>query len=182
MLEPDTLTDVEAVALAVVRRHQPCTSYAVRKSFEVSPVQRFSSSAGSIYPLVKRLQKRGLLKGEADATGERPRTLWRCTKDGDAALRAWITRPIEPGECLPFDPLRTRMLFLKTLPARQRLAWVRTAQQQVEEAIETFRRYQHEAPIEHDVFFQLAHDNCMSTLRTQQRWLNRALDVLTNAE
>ena len=179
MPETDNLTDVEAVALAIVRRSGPCTSYAVRKSFEVSPVSRFSSSAGSIYPLMKRLEKRGLIAGESDSTGDRPRTLWHCTNEGEAALRSWITRPIEPGECLPFDPLRTRMLFLKVLPARQRVSWVRTAQEHVEQAIETLKCYQDESPLERDVFFDLAHDSCLSMLRMQQRWLSKAHDALT---
>jgi len=180
MAEPDMLTDVEAVALAIVRRGEPCTSYAVRKSFEVSPVSRFSSSAGSIYPLMKRLEKRGLIVGEPDATGDRPRTLWRCAKDGEAALRAWITRPIEPGECLPFDPLRTRMLFLKVLTPKQRLDWIETARAHVEAAIESIKAYEDDTPIEQDVFFQLAQDSCNSMLRMQQRWLNKAYDTLTS--
>ncbi|MCC6359163.1 MAG: helix-turn-helix transcriptional regulator [Phycisphaerales bacterium] len=45
-------------------------------------------SAGTLYPLLHRLEKRGLLRSESARAGRRVRRVYRITPDGRRALRA----------------------------------------------------------------------------------------------
>jgi PadR family transcriptional regulator AphA len=44
----------------------------------------------------KRLAAAGLAEGEKEMTGARPRTVYRITRAGRAALRRWLDEPPEP--------------------------------------------------------------------------------------
>ena len=61
------LTDLEQAALGVVWRDGPCTPYQVRKQFLDSPTPSWSGSAGTIYPLMRRLEDMGLVPCQVDA-------------------------------------------------------------------------------------------------------------------
>lgn len=117
------LTELEGTVLGVVRARQPCTAYQIRREFTDSPSPYWSGSAGSIYPLIARLERAGLLQARAAATGARRSRMVRLTAAGRAALVRWIGPPV-PREVVgvPPDPLRTRIPFLSALSpaARQR--------------------------------------------------------------
>ena len=65
------LTELEGAALGVVVRDGPCTSYVVKEMFRGSPSEFWSGSAGSIYPLMRRLEERGLVASKRGSTGRR---------------------------------------------------------------------------------------------------------------
>ncbi|HZE88705.1 MAG TPA: PadR family transcriptional regulator, partial [Verrucomicrobiae bacterium] len=65
------LSELEGATLGVVWSEQPCTPYAIRRVFQTSPSPFWSGSAGAIYPLVERLETRGLVRAEATMTGRR---------------------------------------------------------------------------------------------------------------
>ncbi len=86
---------------------QPRTAYALRKLFETTPVGRFSSSPGSIYPALKKLEAAGLT---ATKDG-----LVHATAKGRQALRAWLCEPVtlaEVGRELEITLLRFAFLDL----------------------------------------------------------------------
>src|SRR6185436_18926108 len=64
-------TDLEQTVLGIVWRDGPCTPYHVRSVLLRSPSSHWSGSAGAIYPLVKRLEARGLARSRAVRTGRR---------------------------------------------------------------------------------------------------------------
>ena len=108
MAEParETPTELEGAALAVIAQGEGCTAYHVKRAFEISPSEYWSGSAGAVYPLVKRLESRGLI--ERGAQRSRGARTLRITSAGCAALRSWfsdVERAVSPG----FDPLRTRL-------------------------------------------------------------------------
>jgi DNA-binding PadR family transcriptional regulator len=113
------LTDLEGAALADVARHGPTTSYAVAKTFAESPSEFWSGSAGAVYPMIKRLEARGLLGSIQGIDGKRARTDYRITDTGRDALRAWL---LDAGRAagLGFDPLRTRAVHLDLVSAEER--------------------------------------------------------------
>ena len=111
-------TDLEAAVLAVVWRDGPCTAYAIRQHFRQSPTPRWSGSAGAIYPLVRRLEARGLLRSTPGKVGARNQRDCELTAEGLAALRRWLRVPSEVDTALLHDPLRTRVLFLSALSPR----------------------------------------------------------------
>jgi DNA-binding PadR family transcriptional regulator len=118
-LKARTLTELEGATLGVVLRDGPCTSYAVKELFRASPSDFWSGSAGSIYPLMQRLETRGLVASEQGSTGRRGRKEYRITAAGRRAFRRWLT-DAERAAGMGFDPLRTRLVFFDLLSPQAR--------------------------------------------------------------
>ena len=114
-----TLTELEGAALGAVVRDGPCTSYAVKELFRASPSEFWSGSAGSIYPLMKRLEQRELVVSESGSTGRRGHRTYRATTKGRRAFVRWMT-DAERAAFMGFDPLRTRLVFMDQLSASAR--------------------------------------------------------------
>jgi len=113
------LTELEGAALGVVIRDGPVTAYAVKELFRGSPSEFWSGSAGSIYPLMRRLEQRGLVTSERAETGQSRRKMYRSAPEGRRAFRRWLT-DAERAAAMGFDPLRTRLVFFDRLSARDR--------------------------------------------------------------
>ena len=127
-------TELEAAVLGVVWRDGPCTPYAIRRHFRESRAPRWSGSAGAIYPLVKRLEVRGLVRSKHSARGKREQRNYRISPRGVAAFRHWLkAAPGLTEATLLHDPLRTRVLFLAALPRDE-------ARSLVSDAVEALRR------------------------------------------
>jgi DNA-binding PadR family transcriptional regulator len=56
------LTELEGSVLGMIGVKGPCTPYALRREFLDSPSQYWSASSGAVYPLVLRLEERGLIR------------------------------------------------------------------------------------------------------------------------
>ena len=113
------LTELEGATLGVILRDGPCTSYAVKEIFRASPSDFWSGSAGSIYPLMQRLETRGLVASEQGATGRRGRKDYRISAAGRRAFERWLT-DAERAAGMGYDPLRTRLVFFDKLSAEAR--------------------------------------------------------------
>jgi DNA-binding PadR family transcriptional regulator len=134
------LTEVEGCALGVVWQRGPCTAYEVRMEFAVSSTPRWSASAGSIYPALKRLLARKLVEAESEHWGPRSRTRFAITRRGLAQLHRWVGPPFEPGLAGPaFDPLRTRSCFLGAMPRPARARFVDQARRDTRAALDRLR-------------------------------------------
>jgi DNA-binding PadR family transcriptional regulator len=170
----ETLTDLEAFALATLKSRQPCTPYAVRRCFRDSPSAHFSDSTGSVYPLLRRLSARGLVAASATNRGRRAARSYEVTPRGQAALRRWLRVPEDPTELVTFDPLRTRLLFLAQLPPAARERWLEDA----ETALRVHERaIQRRAELDRaaaDPFLELAHANVLLTVQARFEWLRLA--------
>lgn len=123
-----TITELEGVVLGIVRSLQPCTAYAVRRRIQASPSTHWSASAGSIYPLLARLEDAGLVEALADPTDGRGRRLMTLTRKGKTALRGWILEAGKPEVAANVsDALRTRTFFLDALSPTERRRVVESA-------------------------------------------------------
>jgi DNA-binding PadR family transcriptional regulator len=89
-----TLAPTARVILGMVRMGKR-TGYEIKQLVDVSARFFWTTSYGQIYPELKRLEKQGLVRGEADPTGGRSRTVYSLTRAGDAALDAWLSSPDE---------------------------------------------------------------------------------------
>jgi DNA-binding PadR family transcriptional regulator len=71
------------------------SGYDLRVLFQSTPIGLFSDSPGVVYPALARLERQGLLRGEAQPSA-RKRRVYRRTGEGEAALGAWLRAPIDP--------------------------------------------------------------------------------------
>lgn len=166
------LTEVEGCALGVVWQRGPCTAYEVRMEFAVSATPRWSASAGSIYPVLRRLLARRLVEAEAADWGPRSRTRFAITRRGLAELQRWIGPPLGAGIAGPtFDPLRTRSCFLGAMPRAARARFVERARRETR-AILAALRAESAGPAAAGDFEALALRGSVLELEARLRWLD----------
>jgi DNA-binding PadR family transcriptional regulator len=140
MAKAAQLTEVEGCALGVVWQRGPCTAYEVRMEFAISSTPRWSASAGSIYPVLKRLLARKLVVAEAEDWGPRSKTRFAITRAGLAQLHRWVGPPFAPARAGPsFDPLRTRSCFLGAMARPARAKFVNEARRATRAELEILR-------------------------------------------
>lgn len=117
---------MEGAALAVLAREGQCTSYRIARAFADSPSEFWSGSVGAVYPMLKRLQARGLISAKAGVDGARVRTSYALTRPGRAAFEGWLLN-VERATGLGFDPLRTRAMELDLVSAAAARKFLRAA-------------------------------------------------------
>jgi len=110
------LSELEGVCLGLVYKHQPCTAYRVRQELKAAPSSHWRASAGSVYPLLNRLQDENILSSEPDEKDGRGRIVLRITHNGRAALEKWLLAGTAPELISSVtDPVRSRTFFLGVL-------------------------------------------------------------------
>ena len=90
------LTDFEQVLLAVIAS-EPRSGYGLKKMFNASPASVYQPSPGALYPALRRLEERGLLRADEQvSSGRRALRLYQVTDAGLAVYLEWLRRPVVP--------------------------------------------------------------------------------------
>ena len=114
--------------MGLVWQSGPCSAYDVRVWLAKSPSTQWSASAGAIYPVLRRLEKRGLVSARAEKDNVRRRRLYKITQSGLGVLRNWVGPPMAPDAVtVSYDPLRSRARFLACLNPARREQWITAA-------------------------------------------------------
>ncbi len=115
------LSELEGVSLGIIYKQQPCTAYRVRCELKEAPSSHWRASAGSVYPLLVRLEADGLVTTTTDKNDGRGRKLLKVTIQGRQSLRAWIMAGADRDLISSVtDPIRSRTFFLNVLGAPKR--------------------------------------------------------------
>jgi DNA-binding PadR family transcriptional regulator len=98
MASPDAagrpLTDFEQVLLGVIAAG-PQSGYGLKKMFNASPAGVYQPSPGALYPALRRLEGRGLLRAESKvSSGRRALRLYHVTQAGRSAHLDWLRHPV----------------------------------------------------------------------------------------
>ncbi len=75
---------------------QPRTGYDIKRFVADSMGHFWNESQRWVYVTLDQLDADGLVTGRSDDHGERERVVYRITKKGQAALRAWLAEPPRP--------------------------------------------------------------------------------------
>ena len=174
-------SELESVVLGLVWLDGPCTPYSIRQHFLSSPTPGWSGSAGAIYPLVRRLQERGLLRSEKDGDDGRGARHYTISKEGRRALIEWLAPPKEaaPSEfALGADYLRTRMFFLEALPASRLPRFLKEVEEQLSEQVRRMEQEWRKRKNIADRFERLAARGALILSRARARWWNEVMETL----
>lgn len=71
-----------------------CTGYDIKQRMNLSTVNFYDASFGSIYPALKRLEKEGLIDVEEKTEGGRLKKYYRIREAGRAKFMAWLEEPM----------------------------------------------------------------------------------------
>lgn len=120
------LTVLEYVVLGLISTG-PQSGYSIITTFDREVYRRWSASPGAIYPMLKRLEKRGVIVGELEgAHRTRPRRMYSLTPHGGQLLDEWLrARPSKTDVTEERDITLLKFLFAeKRLPRKEVLAWL----------------------------------------------------------
>lgn len=93
------LTAFEHILLGLICL-APSSGYDLKRTFATSPMGVYQPSSGALYPALRRLQHKGLVRvqgaaGLADQQA-RPRHVYEPTELGVAAHTSWLRAPVRP--------------------------------------------------------------------------------------
>jgi len=103
------------------------SGYDLLNVFENTAMGNYSSSPGAIYPALRRLEKRGLVRGEVDDTHAlRPKKVFEPTDDGHRQLESWLTMEITTADVRRgLDGLLLRFAFHSLLDSEATRTFLR---------------------------------------------------------
>ena len=162
------LSELEGCVLGFLWKHGALTAYAVRKELLDSPSSHWSGSAGAIYPLLERLERRAVVASSKGARGDREHWTYELTDAGREAFMAWLAPPLAYDiiSVAP-DPLRTRMYFLGALSGPRRTAFLTQAREKLAAYIKDL-----EASPQDDEFDRLATKGAIRATKARIAWLD----------
>ena len=165
------LTEDEGTFLALLMRIQPATAYQLSKAYALSPVSKFGTSKGKIYPIIDRLEGRGLLTKSRVGGDSRGTERLECTALGREAVREWAM-DIRPAHLLLDDPLRTRVQSFDLLSKEEQIEWIIRSRLGLRAKLEELETYASTVEVP---FQNIVHDNAVMSVHTRLEWLDRLL-------
>jgi len=169
------LSELEGVVLGMLWSMGPKTAYSIRQVFLKSPNPHWATSAGTIYPLVKRLHQRGLIRSERHATGKREGLMYEVTSEGLKSLRRWIgPAPPPVATAVPIDPLRLRIRFMGALSEKDRKTLFVAARRDLKKSIKWLEAEGARMRNDQDPFLYLAFRGSIMTTKSRLAFLDEA--------
>lgn len=79
----------------------PSSGYDLKRTFAATPMGLYQPSSGALYPALRRLELKGLVQAQIQASLEgqpaRHRRVYEPTQAGKAAHMSWLRTPVEPA-------------------------------------------------------------------------------------
>lgn len=115
------------VILGMVSR-EPRSGYEIKAVVDETTRFFWAASYGQIYPELKRLSEAGLVEGIDASRGERKRSVYAITADGEKELRAWLRKAPATSEMREEGLLK--LFFAGVLPPEEAVATLRAMREQ----------------------------------------------------
>lgn len=110
------LSPTAYVILGMVSR-EARSGYEIKAAVDNSTRFFWAASYGQIYPELKRLSEAGLVEGIDAPRGDRKRTVYAITADGEEELKDWLRQPPETAEMREEGLLK--LFFADVLPPEE---------------------------------------------------------------
>jgi DNA-binding PadR family transcriptional regulator len=156
------------------------SGYGMRKEMNRMRGGRWSAESGSVYRVLRRLERDGLVI-EARKVGvpNRERTEYELTAQGEGALQSWLTFPPDRGEiAFLVDPIRTRSYFLGRLKMQDQIRVVKSWLQESKQFVQILQREVETAPKTANIARGLAYHNVLYLAQARHEWLRKLLATL----
>lgn len=156
---------------------KPSTGYELRKIFESSPMGRYSSSPGAIYPALKKLQQtRAVATKEIQGKTARAAQELSITSLGKKSLTAWMrTLPDSEDIGRDFDTVLLKFSYLDLLQdARFSNLYLDAIEEGLRDNLKTVQDFVNALPKQMPVHGRMSLDLGLATIRTQIRWARQA--------
>ncbi|HEY7098999.1 MAG TPA: PadR family transcriptional regulator [Terriglobales bacterium] len=164
-------------ALLGLLHHRPFSGYDLRKIFSSSPIAGFSDSPGAIYPALRRLQLRGLVRGVVEpSNGLRKRRVFSITPKGLVSLKAWQSKPIVRDDIIHrMGDLLLRFAFMdRTLGTQRAQAFLRELSRELSSYLPILRQHLDTHASEMLLSGRLALESGIQGYEAQLQWARRS--------
>ena len=166
-------------ALLGLLHQRPLSGYDLRKIFASTPIGEFSDSPGAIYPALRRLQERGLVRGVVEESkGLRKRRVFRITPKGLASFKAWQSRPIVRDDLMTrrSGELLLRFAFMdQTFGPERALAFLREFARELSSYIPSLRQHLDVHANEMPLSGRLALESGVQDYEARLRWARKSI-------
>jgi DNA-binding PadR family transcriptional regulator len=177
------LTEFEEVLLGMIAA-APSTGYDLKQAFATTPMGIYQPSSGALYPALRRLERRGLLRAEPDSPGDGPRSrrrfVYHLTEPGRSAHTAWIRRPVNPATIANDMPLHLmRFVMMEwVLPRDEVLAFLADLRDALAAFLDGLERYAATASFQ-ERHPSLALDHGIAMHTAGLAWIKRTINILS---
>lgn len=135
------LSSTAYVILGMLRR-EARSGYEIKAAVDKSTRFFWAVSYGQIYPELKRLAEAGLVEGAEAPRGDRKRTVYEITADGEAELKDWLRQPPQTAEMREEGLLK--LFFSGMLKPAEAVETLRSMRRMRLEVLERLRAMEHE--------------------------------------
>jgi DNA-binding PadR family transcriptional regulator len=140
----------------------------------------FSDSPGAIYPALRRLQRAGLVRGQVEGgPGSRRRQVFRLTSTGTAALKKWLTLPIEHEDVVRrMEELSLRFAFMDLVVGKHgSIRFLKSLERELKAYVPTLRQYLESTKSQMRLSSRLALESGIRGYETRLRWAREAVSA-----
>lgn len=165
-------------ALLGLIQQQPMSGYDLRKIFASTAMGSFSDSPGAIYPALRRLEARGLVRSEVQAsTSLRKRRLFRIAPKGLAAFKGWLRKPVTRDDVIRRSgDLMLRFAFMDQAVGEERtVRFLRELAEELEGYISSLHEYFKSHASEMPLSGRLAGECGMQEYEARLRWARSSI-------
>jgi DNA-binding PadR family transcriptional regulator len=136
-------------------------------------------SPGAIYPALRRLEERGLIRSKAVKGSGRQRREFTITNPGVKCLTAWLTAEVQPADVM--SRMKEQMLRFAFLDAAlgeaATLRFLRSLEAALKEYVPGLRSYFKSNVASMTTSARLALESGVLSFEAQLRWVTRAIEV-----
>jgi DNA-binding PadR family transcriptional regulator len=178
------LTAFEHVLLGLVCL-SPSSGYDLKRIFAATPMGIYQPSSGALYPALRRLEAKGLVRAEApDGANEsaRRRRVYEPTQAGRTTHVTWLRTPVEPSTVardLGLHLMRFVMME-HVFPREEVLGFLDNLREALAAFTTGLERYAADTPLD-DRHPRLALDHGLAVHRASLEWAGHAIVALRAA-
>jgi DNA-binding PadR family transcriptional regulator len=137
----------------------------------------FSDSPGSIYPALRRLERRGLVTATSGSKTLRPKQVYHLTNAGRAELRHWVGLAVTRAEVIGRDGVMLRFVFVEQmLGTAATLSFLRELERVLEAYIPELQAYYDTSAVAMPPGARLALKGGIDQYRSQLLWARDGID------
>ena len=176
---PINPTYIDYAILGLVNQ-KPLSGYGIQQIFKTTALGNYSSSPGTIYPALKRLQKFGLVESRQKENSSRK--FFHLTSRGKVFLVAWLLNPISIDDIKKrMNELLLRFAFMDDLIGRtEKLSFLKSFHDQTKEYIGQLEAFHANKSADMPLHGSLAFEHRIDSYKMSLKWSKKALSQIEN--